>query len=298
MSGRGRTSSAMYPARRQERRRGEAGRLLALALVAGSVLAGCGGGGGEVPSPYQIARHSTLHQILERKKLIVGMEVEFWPFEYDDGHGNPTGFDVDLARELARELGVELELRDLEWTGLIPSLLEGKIDLIISGMTATLERARTIAFSEPYYHTALCLLVQRQSPIQSAAELDRPEVTLALKTGTTGHFLAEREFPRARKRFFKDEAACALEVAQGRAQAFVYDLVSIVRHAREYPESTRAILEPLGFEPYAIAFRQGEPDLGRYLDTFVRRLRADGRLKALERKYLGEIAAGLEPPGH
>jgi polar amino acid transport system substrate-binding protein len=242
--------------------------------------------GGAAPAPFEIARRSTLARILERKKLIVGQEWKFWPFEYDDGTGNPAGFDVELARELAKELGVELELRDIEWSGLIASLLEGKVDLVISGMTATLERARQIAFSEPYYRTGLCLLVKKESKIAGPRDLDDPAITLALKTGTTGHLVAERDFPRAKKKLFRDEAACALEVAQGRADAFVYDQLSIAKHAREHPETTRAILEPFTYEPYAIGLRQGEPDLARFLDQFLRTIREDGRLDALERKHL------------
>ncbi|RME76193.1 MAG: ABC transporter substrate-binding protein [Planctomycetota bacterium] len=245
--------------------------------------------GGSAPTPFAIARNGTLNRIIERKKLIVGMEVEFWPFEYDDGHGNPVGFDVDLARELARALGVELEIRDIEWAGLIPSLLDGKVDLVISGMTATLERARTIAFSRPYFETGLCLLVRKDSRIEGPDDLDDPAITLALKTGTTGHLVAERRFPRARKRFFKDEAACALEVAQGKADAFVYDQVSVMRHAREHAGRVRAILTPFTYEPYAIGMRQGEVDLARYVDMFLARLEADGRLAALRRKHLGEL---------
>ncbi len=259
-------------------------------------LAGCGGaeGGSEAPTPYAIARHGTLARVLERKKLVVGMEVEFWPFEYDDGHGNPVGFDVELARLLAQALGVELEIRDVEWSGLIPSLIDGKVDVVISGVSATLERARTIAFSEPYFETGLCLLVRKDASIRGPQDLDDPRVTLALKTGTTGHLVAERRFARAKKRYFKDEAACALEVAQGKADAFVYDQVSVARHAREDPERLRAILEPFTYEPYAIAFRQGEPDLARFVDMFLRTIRRDGRLAQLERRYLrldGENAA-------
>jgi polar amino acid transport system substrate-binding protein len=267
--------------------------LAALAFVAAFLLSACTGGGAEAggiaPTPFAIAKRSTFAEIQQRKKLIVGMEVEFWPFEYDDGEGTPVGFDVELAKLLAREMGVELEIRDIEWAGIIASLLDGKVDLVISGMTATLERARTIAFSEPYFLTGLCLLVQEGSEIRGPDDLDADGITLALKTGTTGHLVAERRFPKADKRFFKDEAACALEVAQGKADAFVYDQVSVARHAREHAGKVRAILEPFTREPYAIAMRQGEADLARFIDMFLRTVRADGRLEALERAHLSEI---------
>ena len=242
------------------------------------------------PTPFSVASGSTLNTILDRKKLIVGMEVEFWPFEYDDGKGNPVGFDVDLARELAEALGVELELRDTEWAGIIASLINGKVDIVMSGMTATLERARTIAFSEPYYHTGLCLLIHNGSTVRSVDDLNVASVKLALKTGTTGHLVSEERFPKAAKLFFKDEAACALAVAQGKADAFVYDQVSVARHAKTYPKQTRANLKPFTKEPYAIAMRQGDAVLARYVDQFVRTVRDDGRLAALVAKHLQAIS--------
>lgn len=256
------------------------------------VLAGCPGGApAGAPTPYEVSRQSTLHKVLDKKKLVVGLEAKFVPFEYDDGSGKPKGFDVDLVALLAEALGVALEVRDINFDGLIPSLLDGKVDIICSGMTATLERARTVSFSEPYFRTGLCLLVNRArgAAIAGAQSLDREDVVLVVKTGTTGHIVAEKRFPKARKRVFRDEGACALEVAQGRADAFVYDQFSIAKHARAYPDTTRAILEPFTHEPYAIATRQGEADLLRYIDQFLRTIRDDGRLAELERRHLGEL---------
>ena len=71
-------------------------------------------------TPYDIFKGSTLNKIIQKKVLRVGMEVEYFPFEYSDKKGNPVGFDVDLAKLIAKELGVKLEIKDTEWTGLIP----------------------------------------------------------------------------------------------------------------------------------------------------------------------------------
>ena len=112
---------------------------LALALAfALALLPGCGG-----------PADSTLR---------VGMELAYPPFEMTDTQGNPAGFSVDLARALASYLGREVEIRNTPFDGLIPALKTGSIDLIISSMTATDERAKSIAFSTPYLHTGLALL--------------------------------------------------------------------------------------------------------------------------------------------
>src|SRR5580704_7567002 len=97
-------------------------------------------------------------------QLIVGMELTDPPFETTDQQGQPSGVSVDLARDLGKALGREVEIQNIAFDGLIPSLQTRKIDLIISSMTATEERAKAIAFSDPYLNTGLCLLVGKSSP--------------------------------------------------------------------------------------------------------------------------------------
>ena len=119
--------------------------------------------------------------------LRVGMELSYPPFEMTDPQGRPTGVSVKLAEALGRHLSREVVVENIAFDGLIPALKTGKIDCIISSMTATPERSRSIAFSEPYLKTGLALLVGTASPVQSAADLDSPGRTIAVKKGTTGH---------------------------------------------------------------------------------------------------------------
>src|SRR3954463_9893873 len=129
-------------------------------------------------------------------KLRVGMELAYPPFEMTDEKGEPKGVSVDLARELGKFLGKEVQIQNTSFDGLIPALKTGKIDLIISSMTATAERAQSIDFSDPYLKTGLCLLVAKNSPIQSITDLDQPGKTVAVKQGTTGHNYATRNLQK------------------------------------------------------------------------------------------------------
>ena len=101
----------------------------------------------------------TLPAPAAEKKLLVGMELAYPPFEMRDERGEPAGVSVDLARALGAALGLPVEIQNLPFDGLLPALKTGKIDLILSSMTATPERAQSIDFSEPYLQTGLCLLV-------------------------------------------------------------------------------------------------------------------------------------------
>ncbi|GFK95589.1 L-cystine-binding protein FliY [Fundidesulfovibrio magnetotacticus] len=239
-------------------------------------------------TPFDISRNSQLTEIVNRKKLVVGMELKYPPFESTDAKGMPVGLDVDLARMIAKDLGVELEIKDMEWTGLIPALQTGKIDLIISGITGTLERAKTITFTSAYFTTGLCALLssKRAPDLASVDALNDPKRVIAVKTGTTADIVASKRFPKATINRYKDESACVQEVVNGRADAFLYDQLSIARHAKEFPQATRALLKPFTYEPFCIAMRKGDFDLWNWLEMFVSLRRNDGTLEELRAKYV------------
>ncbi len=242
-------------------------------------------------TPYDIFKGSTLNQIIQRGTLKVGMEVEYYPFEYSDKSGHPIGFDVDLARLAAKELGVKLVIKDIEWTGLIPALQTGKVDMIISGMTRTLTRAKAVSFTNPYFVTGLCALIsQKRAPgLTSVDQLNVKGRIIAVKTGTTGDLIARKRFPKARINRFKDETACVREVVTGRADAFIYDQLSIAKHQKENAGSTYALLKPFTYEPFAIAIRKGDFDFLNWLNIFLETIKADGRYKGLYDKYFHSL---------
>ena len=242
-------------------------------------------------TPFEIGSGSQLAEIVKRGRLVVGMELKFKPFEYTDDKGQALGLDVDLARRVAKDLGVELEIKDMEWTGLIPALQAGKIDLIISGLTGTPERAKAVTFTDPYFSTGLCALLstQRAPDVSGVDQLDDPKRILAVKTGTTADIVATARFPKARINRYKDETACVAEVASGRADAFFYDQLSIAEHARQNPGTTKALLTPFTYEPFCIALRKGDFDLWQWLQFFLAYHKADGYLEALRQQHIAGL---------
>lgn len=242
-------------------------------------------------SPFDIFEGSNLNQIVKRNKLIVGMEVSFFPFEYANEKGESIGFDVEIAQLAAKELGVEIEIKDMEFAGLIPALQGGKIDMIISGMTRTLTREKTVSFTQPYFETGLCVLLskKRAPDIQDVKELDSPDRILAVKLGTTGDLITGKLFPKAQVNRYKEETACVREVVTGRADAFLYDQLSISKHQKENPDTTRALLKPFTYEPYAIAIRKGDADFLGWLNLYLETIKGDGRYQELYRKYFRDI---------
>jgi polar amino acid transport system substrate-binding protein len=229
--------------------------------------------------------------------LRVGMELAYPPFEMTDPSGAPAGVSVDLARALADHLGRELRIENIPFTGLIPALKVGKIDLILSSMTATEERARSIAFSEPYLRTGLCLLVAKASPIQSIADADQPGRRIVVKQGTTGQLHAARNLRQAKVLVLDKESACVLEVVQGKADAFIYDAMSVWKQWTQHRDATRPLLKPFQEEAWAIGLRPGDDALRERVNRFLETYRAEGGFERLGDRWLSEQKAAFRELG-
>lgn len=229
--------------------------------------------------------------------LRVGMELQFPPFEMRDEKGQPKGVSVDLANALGAHLGRAVEIKNLPFDGLIPALKTGGIDLILSSMTATPERAGSIDFSDAYLKNGLCLLVSAKSDVKSAADLNRAGKVIAVKKGTTGHLYATQNCKQARVLVLDKETACVLEVAQGKADAFIYDQIGIFENWRRNQETTRPVLEPFREESWAIGLKKGNDDLRAKVNAFLAEFRKSGGFDKLADTWLVEQKAEFAKRG-
>ena len=232
-------------------------------------LAACGGESGRDKSDVELGQ----------PPLVVGMELGYAPFEMRDTNNQPDGISVRMAEDLAQFLGRSLEIKDIAWDGIIPSLKSGQIDLIISSMTNTPERAENIDFSDSYVTNALCMLVAKDSDIRSVDDLPESNRKVAVKISTTGHLWAQRELEGVELIVLDDAATCVLEVVLGRADAFIYDQISIYRHWLQYKEKTRPILEPIREESWAIGIKKGNEALRADVNEFLRGVSGSGEIR-------------------
>jgi polar amino acid transport system substrate-binding protein len=231
------------------------------------------------------------------KPFVVGMEMAYPPFEMRGPDNQPDGISVRMAEDLAASLGRPLELRDVEWNGIIPALQSGKIDAIISSMTRTPEREAAIAFSDGYVTNGLCMLVAKDSALQSVADLKPGVHKVAVKMATTGHQWARAEMPALQLITLDDAASCALEVVQGKADAFIYDQISIYQYWKNFEEKTRPILQPIREETWAIGLRQGDTELRGRVNSFLSDYRAKGKFDELAGRYMAEQKAAFAEMG-
>ena len=252
-------------------------------------------------TPEDIAKASAIEKILKRGELLVGLEAGYQPFEMQDEKGNIVGFDVDIAYEMGKAIfgkGGEkkVKLINTAWEGIIPSLMTHKFDIIMSGMTVLQSRNLKVNFCDPVYYIGQCLLINKKDKdkYKSYKDLNKKGIVVTSKLGVTGAFTAEKLMPKATLRLFKSEAEGALQVANGLADAFVYDEPQVRVNAAKYKDTTLGIFEPLTYEPLAWAIRKGDPDFLNWLNNFLRQLRGDGRWDQIKQKwfvdYIEELA--------
>jgi len=251
-------------------------------------------------TPEDIAKASALEEILKRGELLVGMEAGYQPFEMQDEKGNIVGFDVDMAYEMGKAIFGEggekkVTIINTAWEGIIPSLMTHKFDIIMSGMTILQSRNLKVNFCEPYYYIGQCLLIHKKNvdKYKSYRDLNKEGVIITSKIGVTGAFTAERLMPKATLRLFKTEAEPALQVANGLADAFIYDEPQVRVFAAMYKDKTVGLFEPITYEPLAWAIRKGDPDFLNWLNNFLRQTRGDGRWDELKQKWFVDYVEEL-----
>lgn len=229
--------------------------------------------------------------------LVVGMELAYPPFEMTDTQGKPAGVSVDMAHALGEHLGKKVVIENIPFDGLIVALKTGKIDLIISSMTATAERAKSIDFSEPYLRTGLCLLVGADSGIHSIQDANQPDKVITVKKGTTGQIYASEHLQRAQVLVLDKESSGVLEVVQGKADAFIYGQMSVLKYWERNPRTTRALLSPFQEEAWAVGMRKGNPELLRQVNDFLTDFRARGGFDRLSERWLKEQKQAFQQQG-
>jgi len=190
----------------------------------------------------------------------------------------------------------KVKIVNTAWDGIIPALMTEKFDIIMSGMTVLQSRNLKVNFCEPYYYIGQCLLINKKNAAKykSYKDLNKKGLIVTSKLGVTGAFTAEKLMPNATLRLFKTEGEGALQVANGLADAFIYDEPQVRVFAAKYKDTTVGLFDPITFEPLAWAIRKGDPDFLNWLNNFLRQVRGDGRWEALKKKwfvdYIEEMA--------
>ncbi|WP_027179512.1 transporter substrate-binding domain-containing protein [Maridesulfovibrio bastinii] len=231
---------------------------------------------------------STIDSVLKRNELRCGIDSGYIPFEMTDKTGKFIGFEIDLARELAKAMGVKFVPVNMAFDGIIPALKTDKVDIITAGMTVTQERNLQVNFAEPIITVGQTVIVNKkhEGKVKSHRDLNSPEYTLVAKLGTTGEQAAKRYFPKAHYKSFDTETDAAMAVANGQADAMVYDLPFNALFMADHGAKKLFFLDkPFTYEPIAWGIRKGDPDFLNFINNFMQQIKNDGRYEKLYAKW-------------
>lgn len=217
------------------------------------------------------AAESVLEEVLERGTLRVGFS-SFVPWAMRNSAGEFIGFEVDVAREVAADMGVELELVPTAWDGIIPALLGKKFDVLISGMYITPARNLQVNFTIPYEESGLDLVANKAltEGFARIEDFNKAEVTFALRRGAYPVKYIQQTLPQAKIVQFDDDASARLEVINGRAHAWVTAAPQPLFAALDYPDALHQPLSGLlTRNKQGMALRKGDVDALNFFNNWI-----------------------------
>lgn len=237
----------------------------------------------------QLVDESTLSKILKSGVLRVGNST-FAPWVMKDKTGKLIGFEIDVAKRLANDMGVEVKFVPTAWDGIIPALLSGKFDVIIGGMSVTAKRNQSVNFTIPYNTSGMSMVAHLKlaAGFNDLKDFDRPDVTIAVRLGATPEVAAKKFMPKAKLRRFDSETKVFQELLNGRVHAAVSSAPTPLEYALRYPDKLfMPIKETFTREPNAFALKKGDFDTLNYFNNWIRIVDAEGWLKERQHYWFG-----------
>lgn len=228
----------------------------------------------------QLASESVIEEIKKRGAIKIGLSI-FKPWSMRDKNGELIGFELDVGNKLAEDMGVEAEFIPTAWDGIIPALVAGKFDVIISGMTTTPQRNLTINFTDPYAYSGLTILANTEMTEGMALEdYNSPDVTFTARRGATPATLIAEMFPEAELLLFDEDGASTQEVLNGKAHATMASEPTPSSEARRYPDKLNVPFDT-AFSATGESFglRKGDPDALNFFNNWINIYTRNGWLK-------------------
>lgn len=248
-----------------------------IALAAGAgILAGAG---------LSAAQAQTPEEIKERGQINVGMLVDFPPYGILNEQGEPAGYDADVARLLAEDLGVELNLVPVTGPNRIPYLLSDQVDILVASLGITPERAERVDYSQPYAGIEISVYGQTDVEIPDAAALEGKTVGVA-RASTQDTAITSIAPEGTTIQRFNDDASAVQALLSGQVQAIGASNVVVAQLEEMAPDRFEVKFD-LSQQFQGIAVRPGSDELRAYVNDFLTRAKESGELDAIHQEWLG-----------
>ena len=262
--------------------------LLAVGMIA-ALAAGCGNSSdseGTSEEGTDQKEKTTYEKILEKGVITIGTEGTYKPFTYHDENDELTGYDVEVAKAIGEKLGVEVEFSEITWEGLLASLDNGTVDLVLNQVGVTEERKEKYDFSEPYLYSYIALITTEDNTDITDWESARGKKT-SLNVSSNYALIAE-EYDMditSSETFSKDIEL----LTAGRTDCVINNTIAFNDYVTEKPDSKIKIVDVQEqADTVAIPIPKGNEDLVEAINQAIKELQEDGTLTRLSEQFLGK----------
>lgn len=252
--------------------------LCMMLVLAVTALAGCG---------------SNSAQKEESKKIVVGLDDSFPPMGFKDEKNEIVGFDIDLAKEVAKRLGREVEFKAIDWNSKEAELKSGRVDILWNGLDITDKRKENMLFSEPYMDNRQIVFVAKNGKVAVAGEADLDGKTIGTQSGgtTEEYFENKPELKASMKevKYYPDYINAFMDLENGRLDAVVGDEIIGRYYISKHPDEIQAIDTVIGtVSQFGIAFRKDDQKLRDEVQKVFDEMKADGTVAKISEKWFAK----------
>ncbi|MCU1716638.1 cystine ABC transporter substrate-binding protein [Pseudomonas sp. 5P_3.1_Bac2] len=226
-----------------------------------------------------------LDQIEKNGAIKIGLEGTYPPFNFQDENGKLSGFEVEFAEAVAKELGVKAVFQPSKWDGILAALESGRLDVVINQVTISEERKKKFDFSTPYTISGIQVLTRKGQEDQFHKPSDLAGKKVGVVLGSNYQQWLKDNVPEADIRNYDDDASRNQDVRLGRVDAILGDRIAAFELISKTGDTLALAGEPFAPQQAGIALRKGNPKLLAALDKAIAKLKADGTLKAISEKW-------------
>ncbi|MBS6525868.1 MAG: amino acid ABC transporter substrate-binding protein [Peptoniphilaceae bacterium] len=263
------------------------------------LLVGCSGGAkpandaaNEAANNSGNAKQEAAAELDKSKTYVMGMDDTFAPMGFRDEKGNIVGFDVDLAKKAAEEMGIKIECQPIDWTVKESELESGNVDLLWNGFSITPERQKKVLFSDPYMDNRQIIITLKDSPVNCKADLAGKRVTVQGESSALEAVMKDDAFVKALAEppvEYATNNECFKDIEAKRCDAIVVDEVLARYYMKQNGEENYKVLKDnFGEEQFAVGMRKDDVALQEALNKALKTLKDNGTYDEIYSKYFAD----------
>jgi len=238
-----------------------------------------------------------LSRIEQRGELVLGTSANMPPMTYKQPSGKVIGLDVDIARVMAGSLDAKLIVKTMAFDKLVPALKNGDIDVVISNMTITPERNRSVAFVGPYMSSGKCIITKQESlaKAEQSEDLNNAKTRIVVLKGSTSELFIKTLLPEATVTTTDDLQSGVKMVKEDKVGGMMTDFPVCLSTLKNYPDAGFvSLFSLLNYEPIGIAIAGNDPLFINWTENFLERLDGTGTLGEIGEHWFGEYADAIK----